>query len=111
MLLKMNHLHLKNLRLSWTRSGRSLLHLAVDSLAGDKGCGLRYPCPFTTSVLLEASADPSTTDDNLDTPLHLIVSYKQVVSNFQSLLSTARILVKAGTILYSPHNAISIRRK
>ena len=98
----MSHVRFK-LRLSWTRSGRSLLHLAVDSLAGDKGCGLRYPCPYTTSILLEACADPSTTDDNLDTPLHLIVSYKQVVSNFQSLLSTARILVKAGTLLYSPH--------
>ena len=76
----------------------SLIHAAVDTRTSlDGESTLRYPCPYTLRLLIEAGGgDPSSADVNLDTPIHLIVSYKKVVSNFQSLLACAKILIQAG---------------
>ena len=57
---------------------------------------VRYPCPNTTRTLLSAGWDPNGGDREGNTPLHYIVSYKEVVLKFQSLLSCTKVLLKGG---------------
>ena len=45
----------------------------------------KFPCSSTTKLLLQAGADPQAVDRAKNTPLHIIVTYKKIVSDFLTL--------------------------
>ena len=83
-----------------TTSGSSLLHLVVNQLTPvddfhtNDVC--RFPCSSTTKLLLLAGADAQAMDDRRNTPLHIIVSYQKIVSDFLTLHAIIMALLEAG---------------
>ncbi len=94
---------------SW-KTGRTLIHLAVDCETpindfyirnGDNNEFhvrdiVRFPCAKTAQLLIEAGADVQIMDLDGNTPLHLIVGYQRVVGDFMTLHSIIKGLVQAG---------------
>merc|ERR1712059_185422 len=56
----------------------------------------KFPCASTSKLLLQAGADPQATDQTKNTPLHVIVSYKKIVSDFLTLHAIIMALLEAG---------------
>jgi len=83
-----------------TATGSSLLHLSVnqqttvDDFHTNEVCG--FPCVATTKLLLKAGADPQCMDCKRYTPLHLIVSYTKIVTDFITLHTIIVALLEAG---------------
>merc|ERR1719266_455786 len=82
------------------QTGKTLLHLAVDSdtPVNDFHTSdvVQFPCAKTTKLLIEAGIDVQTMDEDGNTPLHLIVSYQRVVADFLTLHSIITSLVDNG---------------
>lgn len=83
-----------------TSRGYSLLHLCVDpqtpvdEFHTNEVC--RFPCAPAAKLLLEAGADPQCMDNRRNTPLHIIVTYQKIVSDFISLHSIIMALLESG---------------
>lgn len=83
-----------------TRTGQSLLHLAVnpetpvDDFHTNHIC--RFPCATTTKLLIACGADVNSMDNNRNTPLHLIVPYQKPVSDFLTLHNIIMALIENG---------------
>ncbi len=82
-------------------TGRSLLHLAVDSDTPvddfHTSDVVRFPSAAAVKALLAAGADPGARCSAAgDTPLHLIVAYQKIVSDFATIHSVISDLVGAG---------------
>ena len=83
-----------------TTTGSGLLHLVVNQLTPvddfhtNDIC--RFPCSSTTKLLLQAGADPQAMDNVRNTPLHVIVSYQKIVSDFLTLHAIIMALLEAG---------------
>lgn len=83
-----------------TRKGQTLLHLAVDSetIVDDFHTNsiVRFPCSATTKLLIDAGADVGAMNAARNTPLHVIVGYRDSVADFLTLHSIIGDLLKAG---------------
>jgi len=83
-----------------TSTGSSLLHLTVnqatpvDDFHTNDVC--KFPCANTTKLLIQAGADPQAVDRAKNTPLHVIVSFKKIVSEFLTLHAIIIALLEAG---------------
>jgi len=83
-----------------TSTGSSLLHLTVnhatpvDDFHTNDVC--KFPCANTSKLLIQAGADPQVTDRAKNTPLHVIVSYKKIVSDFLTLHAIIIALLESG---------------
>ena len=69
----------------------------------------KFPCSSTTKLLLQAGADPQSVDRAKNTPLHIIVSYKKIVSDFLTLHAIIMALLESGMYydhLSSFHSAV-----
>merc|ERR1719334_563391 len=83
-----------------TSTGSTLLHLTVnqqtpvDDFHTNEVC--KFPCASTSKLLLQAGADPQATDRAKNTPLHIIVNYKKIVSDFLTLHAIVMALLEAG---------------
>ena len=81
-------------------TGRTLIHLAVDSqtLIDEFHINdvVQFPCSKTAKLLIEAGIDVQTRDFQGNTPLHLIVGYRRVVGDFLTLHAIITALVDAG---------------
>lgn len=92
-----------------TSTGSSLLHLIVnqqtpvDDFHTNEVC--KFPCSSTTKLLLQAGADPQAVDRAKNTPLHIIVSYKKIVSDFLTLHAIIMALLEAGAHIDSVNAA------
>jgi len=92
-----------------TSTGQSLLHLTVnqqtpvDDFHTNEVC--KFPCSSTTKLLLAAGADPQAVDRAKDTPLHIIVLYKKIVSDFLTLHAIIMALLEAGAHIDSVNAA------
>lgn len=92
-----------------TSTGSSLLHLTVnqqtpvDDFHTNEVC--KFPCSSTTKLLLQAGADPQAVDRAKNTPLHIIVTYKKIVSDFLTLHAIVMALLEAGVHIDSVNAA------
>jgi len=92
-----------------TSTGSSLLHLTVnqqtpvDDFHTNEVC--KFPCSSTTKLLLQAGADPQAVDRAKNTPLHIIVSYKKIVSDFLTMHAIIMALLEAGAHIDSVNAA------
>lgn len=92
-----------------TSTGSSLLHLTVnqqtpvDDFHTNEVC--KFPCASTSKLLLQAGADPQATDRAKNTPLHVIVSYKKIVSDFLTLHAIIMALLESGAHIDSVNAA------
>jgi len=92
-----------------TSTGSSLLHLTVnqqtpvDDFHTNEVC--KFPCSSTTKLLLQAGADPQSVDRAKNTPLHIIVSYKKIVSDFLTLHAIIMALLESGAHIDSVNAA------
>merc|ERR1712142_56882 len=92
-----------------TSTGSSLLHLTVnqqtpvDDFHTNEVC--KFPCSSTTKLLLQAGADPQAVDRAKNTPLHIIVSSKKIVSDFLTLHAIIMALLEAGAHIDSVNAA------
>lgn len=92
-----------------TSTGSSLLHLTVnqqtpvDDFHTNEVC--KFPCSSTTKLLLQAGADPQAVDRAKNTPLHIIVSYKKIVSDFLTLHAIIMALLESGAHIDSVNAA------
>merc|ERR1719347_1836585 len=92
-----------------TSTGSSLLHLTanqqtpVDDFHTNEVC--KFPCSSTTKLLLAAGADPQAVDRAKDTPLHIIVLYKKIVSDFLTLHAIIMALLENGAHIDSVNAA------
>lgn len=83
-----------------TRTGQTLLHLAVnpetpvDDFHTNHIC--RFPCATTTKLLIACGADANCMDNYRNTPLHLIVPYQKAVSDFLTLHNIIMALIESG---------------
>ncbi|KAK9498138.1 hypothetical protein O3M35_004016 [Rhynocoris fuscipes] len=83
-----------------TRSGQSLLHLAVnpatpvDNFHTSDVC--RFPCALTAKLLIKCGADVNDLDINRNSPLHIIASYQKPIRNFVTLHTIITLLIEAG---------------
>lgn len=92
-----------------TSTGSSLLHLTVnqqtpvDDFHTNEVC--KFPCSSTTKLLLAAGADPQAVDRAKNTPLHVIVLYKKIVSDFLTLHAIIMALLESGAHIDSVNAA------
>jgi len=92
-----------------TSTGSSLLHLTVnqqtpvDDFHTNEVC--KFPCSSTTKLLLQAGADPQAVDRAKNTPLHIIVTYKKIVSDFLTLHAIIMALLDHGVHIDSVNAA------
>jgi len=92
-----------------TSTGSSLLHLTVnqqtpvDDFHTNEVC--KFPCSSTTKLLLQAGADPQAVDRAKNTPLHIIVNYKKIVSDFLTLHAIIMALLENGAHIDSVNAA------
>jgi len=92
-----------------TSTGSSLLHLTVNQLTPvddfhtNEVC--KFPCSSTTKLLLLAGANPQVVDRAKCTPLHTIVSYKKIVSDFLTLHAIIMALLEHGAHIDSVNGA------
>jgi len=92
-----------------TSTGCSLLHLTVnqqtpvDDFHTNEVC--KFPCSSTTKLLLQAGADPQAVDRAKNTPLHIIVTYKKIVSDFLTLHAIIMALLETGAHIDSVNAA------
>jgi Fem-1 family protein b len=98
--MKIVHKVVSDIKPKSKRSGKSLIHMAVDSVTPIDDFHtrdvVRFPCAKTTKLLIEAGADVQVMDNDGNTPLHLIVGYQRVVGDFLTLHSVITSLVDAG---------------
>lgn len=82
------------------KDGQSILHLAVnaetpvDDFHTNDVC--KYPCSYTTQLLIRCGADVNAMDNEKNTPLHVIVRYPKAVSDFATLHTIIVALIDAG---------------
>ena len=80
------------------RSGVSLLHLAVSSetLVDDFHTSdiVHFPSACATKLLLDAGANPGAMDTDRNTPLHRIVVYQRIVSDFITIHAIISSLIE-----------------
>merc|ERR1719153_1502384 len=92
-----------------TSTGSTLLHLTVnqntpvDDFHTNEVC--KFPCSSTTKLLIAAGADPQAVDRAKNTPLHVIVLYKKIVSDFLTLHAIILALLEAGAHIDSVNAA------
>ena len=65
----------------------------------------KFPCSSTTKLLLQAGADPQAVDRAKNTPLHIIVNYKKIVSDFLTLHAIIMALLENGAHIDSVNAA------
>ena len=65
----------------------------------------KFPCSSTTKLLLQAGADPQAVDRAKNTPLHIIVTYKKIVSDFLTLHAIIMALLETGAHIDSVNAA------
>ena len=65
----------------------------------------KFPCSSTTKLLLQAGADPQAVDRAKNTPLHIIVTYKKIVSDFLTLHAIIMALLDHGVHIDSVNAA------
>ena len=75
----------------------------VDDFHTNEVC--KFPCSSTTKLLLQAGADPQAVDRAKNTPLHLIVTYTKIVSDFLTLHAIVMALLEAGAHIDSVNSA------
>ena len=82
------------------RDGCTLLHLCVNSSTPvdtfHTSDIVRFPCALTAKLLVEAGADVEAMDNERNTPLHWIVTYKRAVHAFASLHAIISLLIESG---------------
>nr|XP_034191948.1 protein fem-1 homolog B [Osmia lignaria] len=82
------------------KDGQTLLHLAVnaetpvDDFHTNDVC--KFPCAATAKLLIRCGADVNAMDNERNTPLHVIVSYRKPISDFMTLHSIIMELIEAG---------------
>merc|ERR1719454_631979 len=92
-----------------TSTGSTLLHLTVnqntpvDDFHTNEVC--KFPCSSTTKLLIAAGADPQAVDRAKNTPLHVIVLYKKIVSDFLTLHAIIMALLENGAHIDSVNAA------
>lgn len=92
-----------------TSTGSTLLHLTVnqntpvDDFHTNEVC--KFPCSSTTKLLIAAGADPQAVDRAKNTPLHVIVLYKKIVSDFLTLHAIILALLESGSHIDSVNAA------
>lgn len=91
------------------KDGQTLLHLAVnsetpvDDFHTNNVC--KFPCAATAKMLLRCGADPNAMDNERNTPLHVIVSYRKPISDFLTLHCIITQLVEAGAHMDTMNSA------
>lgn len=91
---------LNQMGLRTVRCGHTLLHLTVsasttvDDFHTNDVC--HFPCAATARLLIQCGADVNAKDAANNTPLHLIVAYRNPVSDFTTLHSIVSLLLDAG---------------
>ena len=82
------------------RNGCTLLHLCVESSTSVDSFHIsdivRFPCAVAAKLLVEAGADVEAMDNERNTPLHRIVTYRRVVHDFSSLHAIISLLIESG---------------
>ncbi|XP_026673893.1 protein fem-1 homolog B isoform X2 [Ceratina calcarata] len=82
------------------KDGQTLLHLAVnaatlvDDFHTHHVC--KFPCAATAKLLIHCGADVNAMDSNRNTPLHVIVGYREPISDFMTLYTIIMELIEAG---------------
>ncbi|XP_003697660.1 protein fem-1 homolog B [Apis florea] len=82
------------------KDGQTLLHLAVnaatvvDDFHTNYVC--KFPCAATAKLFICCGADVNAMDNERNTPLHIIVSYREPISDFMTLHSIIMALIEAG---------------
>ena len=88
------------IRQSWSSSNECFLS---DDFHTNEVC--KFPCSSTTKLLLQAGADPQAVDRAKNTPLHIIVTYKKIVSDFLTLHAIIMALLDHGVHIDSVNAA------
>lgn len=83
-----------------SEAGASLLHMAVNSETPVEDFYtnevVHFPCAAAAKLLLDVGADAGAMDVNRNTPLHCIVGYQRIVTDFVTLHSIIRNLIEHG---------------
>ncbi len=56
----------------------------------------RFPCANTAKLLIQCGSDVNATDENRNTPLHIIVAYQKPISDFLTLHAITTNLIESG---------------
>ncbi|XP_076177028.1 protein fem-1 homolog B isoform X2 [Ptiloglossa arizonensis] len=82
------------------KDGQTLLHLAVNDETPVNNFHIsdtcKFPCSGTAKLLVRCGADVNAMDNERNTPLHVIVSCRKLISDFETLYSIIMELIEAG---------------
>ena len=87
----------------WEKLNIHIHDLYLDDFHTNEVC--KFPCSSTTKLLLQAGADPQAVDRAKNTPLHIIVTYRKVVSDFLTLHAIVMALLETGAHIDSVNAA------